>query len=386
MPVPLNYFPEPSGEEQLVRSQAKLLADTLLRPFARQDDEQCFFRRDAFNKFAAQGLTALAISKTYGGAGLSSLSYYAALEEVARTSASMCVTIGVTNLVQGAITTFGTEKQKQEFLPRLCKGEWLGAFSLSEPQSGSDAAGLRTQVERSDRGYVITGTKVWCSSAGYADVYLVMARTSPDRYHGITAFLVSKDTPGFRVGKQEKKLGLRASPLAELIFEECEIPESHRIGEEGEGFKVALSQLDSGRIAIGVIGIALTTEAIERVFQFFLGEAKERPEEFEAARLSVSDYFARAQAIRSLTATASLLRDQGKRITTPAAQIKLLASDLAMQATSESVTLIGPAGSLREYEIERLMRDSKALQIVEGTNQIQRAVLAREMEEMMQQP
>jgi alkylation response protein AidB-like acyl-CoA dehydrogenase len=256
----------------------------------------------------------------------------------------------------------------------------LGAFSLSEPQSGSDAAGLRLAAKRTSDGYRLTGTKVWCSNAGFADLYLVIARTGEHRTKGISSFLVPKDAPGFRIGKLEKKLGLRASTLAELIFEDCFIPEGQRLGAEGEGFSVALSQLDGGRIAIGTAGVGASIDALERAWKYL----QTRPQQFgEGVQQIFAEHFAGILAVKSMIQQISTRKDRGENISALGAAIKLMGSDLAVRVAGDAVQYMGEAGVCREYEVERVLRDAKALQIVEGTNQIQRLVLSREIAAML---
>lgn len=377
----LHFFPEPESDEIEIRRKTRQFADEEIRPTAISDDENCHFRVELFRKLGKLGLVGVSLPKEFGGAGQSYRCYYAALEEIGRASVALSVSTGVTNLVQGAIVKFGTDLQKKDYLPKLASADWLGAFSLSEPQSGSDAAALRCSAKRVEGGYVLNGNKVWCSNAGFADLYLIMTRTSPDRTKGITAFLVEKNAEGFRIGKQEKKLGLRASTLAELIFEDCFLPDAARIGAEGEGFKVALSQLDNGRIAIGTAGVAIAVEALERGMKFN-GMQKRAGVPVVALGECLAEYYAQASALRTFVMQTAKLRDQGKTITVPASQIKLLGSELAVKVTNDVILGMGEAGVLRENEVERLLRDAKALQIVEGTNQVQRIVLAREMEEM----
>lgn len=366
-------LPSTLPDEIAIRERATRFADDYLRPYAVEDDQKSFFRRKSFTQAASLGLTALAIPKECHGGGASHRLHYAALEEIAKSSASMAIVIGVTNLIQGALVQFGTAEQKKTFLPRLTSGEWLGAFSLSEPQAGSDAAALRLQAKRVSGGYQLTGNKVWCTSAGHADLYLVMARTDTHKTRGITSFLIPKNTPGFHVGKQEKKMGLCASSLAELVFENCFVPESAVLGKEGMGLKVALSQLDAGRIAIGVVGCGLTLEAIEKV-RFSEKEAEQKA--------TLAQYYALSLAIRSLVRLTADERDLNRRTVTMASAIKLLGSDLAMAATGFAIECFGTEGSKRDLGIERLWRDAKSLQIVEGTNQIQRLVLSRELEDL----
>jgi alkylation response protein AidB-like acyl-CoA dehydrogenase len=381
--VPLTFFPEPEAIEKDVRLKARAFAERTLRVTAIADDESGTFRREYFTEAGALGFAGMMVPAAYSGQGQTSHAFYSLQEELARGSAAFGVAAGVTNLPQGAILEFGSTEQKKKWLPPLAKGQWLGAFSLSEPQSGSDAAGLRLAAKKVAGGYRLNGTKLWCSNAGLADCYLVMARTGVERYKGVTAFVVLKDTPGFRVGKQEKKMGLRASTLAELIFEDAFVPESHRIGAEGQGFEVALTQLDSGRISIAAAGLGLAIESLERVWQYLLDRKKRGFEVNEGDKILLADHYAMAQSIRLSIREAARLKDSGMRFSSMASQVKLLGSDLAVRTASDVVMLMGELGYTREAEVERLLRDAKALQIVEGTNQIQRTLLAREMENMM---
>lgn len=375
----LAFFPEAIGDEKKVRETTRAILQSKLRPFAIEDDEKHFFRREVFTEFAQLGYTAMTVPKEFGGRQESYRSYYAFVEEISRGSMALAVAVGVTNLVQGALLAYGTKEQKAKYLTRLVSGELLGAFSLSEPGSGSDAASLRCQATRVSGGYRITGNKVWCSNAGIADLYLLMARTGGDKTKGITSFLIPRDTKGFRIGKHEKKLGLWSSTLAELIFEDCFIPEDQRLGQEGEGFTVALSQLDSGRIGIAACALGVSIEALERVWHHRAEDEKNGVTFPDGLQQRLATHYAGIQSVKSLLCLIADAKDRGERVTLLASQVKLLASDLAMQITSDAVEFLGERGYTREYEVERLMRDTKALQIVEGTNQIQRMVIAREM-------
>lgn len=366
--MPLHFFDEKASEVKHIAEQAKDCADSLLRPTAIEDDTQCHFRKEIFQALADKQLTSISLPKEFGGLGLSSTVFFAAIEELAKASPSMAIVVGVTNLIQGGISQFGSIHQKEKYLTKLVSGEWLGAFSLSESGSGSDAAGLKLQAKKSKGGYILNGSKLWCSNAGYADLYLVMARTSEDKTKGITSFLVSSDMPGFKVGKQEKKLGLRASSLAELVFENCFVPDERRLGDEGQGIQIALSQLDAGRISIGTVGAGITAEVIERAWNSIAEEG---------IKQEFSTYYAGLQALKSLIMLTAKEKDRGTVISVLSSQVKLLGSELAMASSSYAMTAMGYEGALREKEVERYFRDSKALQIVEGTNQIQRLVLMR---------
>lgn len=363
----LRFYPENSAKEVEIRQIAQKHSE-VLKQAAFHDDEKSFFNKDFFKAICKDKLNSISLPIEYGGLGLPSQYFYAVIEELAKASPAMAIVVGVTNLIQGAISQFGTSEHKKEYLTKLISGEWLGAFSLSESSSGSDAASLKLSAKKESGGYLLNGTKLWCSNAGYADFYLVMARTGEAGSKGISSFLVKKDQPGFKVGKQEKKLGLRASSLAELIFENCFIDEKMRLAEEGQGFVVALSQLDAGRISIGTCGLGIAIFVLEKLSSMGLPEG-----DLE----ELSTYYARAQSIRSMILHASDYRDRKEPITALASMIKLLGSDLAMEITSFALTILGIAGQDKTLGIERLFRDSKALQIVEGTNQIQKKVLSR---------
>lgn len=366
--MPLQYFPDHFEKELVAKTIS--LSRQLIPPTIRKDDETSRYPKEIFQAMAKEGVVGQLLPKTYGGKEASFESYYACIDQLAQESVSLAIVVGVTNLVMGGILKFGSEAQKANYLPKLAKGEWLGAFSLSEPSAGSDAGSLILPAKKTKDGYRLNGTKCWCSNAGHADIYLVMTRTSDDKKRGVTSFLVEKDTPGFRVGKQEKKLGLKTSTLAELIFEDCLIPESQRLGEEGQGFEVALSQLEAGRIGIAACGLGAATRSLELLFRAQIKNVSD----------DLAEYYARLIALKSLMHTTTVLRSQGKSKAVLASSLKLLATDLAMELSSFAVENLSLDLCDARVEAERIFRDSKALQIVEGTNQIQKLVLSREME------
>ncbi len=380
MALPL--IPPPSVQEQKWRDIAKKFANEVLRPTVLEDDEACRFRREYFDQAAKLGLAAISFPTSDGGQGQPYVCFYGAMEEIARVSMSMAVTLGVTTLVQGAVSRYGTPAQKERFLLPLLTGKMIGAFSLSEPHSGSDATALICSAKKVDGGYRINGTKCWVSTAGSADVYLLIARTAEHKTRGITSFLVPKETKGFRVGKQEKKLGLRSSPLAELVFEDAFIPDDQRLAGEGEGIAVALSQLDAGRITIGAGGIGIACEALERGWKYFRDREKKYGVPFEPiAQQAFAYHYTEVQSARGLIKAAAESRDRGEKFTLIAAQAKLLGSEVGVKVCSEVLSWCGEQAMSHEFGIERLLRDSRALPIVEGTNQIQKLVIAREMED-----
>lgn len=362
-----------------MREQTRAFVEKHVAPTRDTDDAEGIFRREIFDALAPLGFHSWSQPREWGGRQGSYRAYYAFLEELGRGSLALSVAVGVTNLVQGALLAFGNTPQKEKYLKPLIAGKFLGAFSLSEPHSGSDASALRLSAVKEGDAYRINGTKCWCSNAGHADLYLVMARTAEHKSRGISAFLVPKDTPGFRVGKQEKKLGLRASTLAELVFDDCRIPEAQRLGAEGQGFEIALSQLDAGRIAIAAAGLSAAGQAIEIAWERLCHGLDPN----DGIRPIFAEYFARWQSLKGLMATVADARTEGLAISDLAASLKLTSSELAMQVCHDAVHYLGYEGVRLGSGVERLLRDSKALQIVEGTNQIQRLVLGRQLDGMV---
>jgi acyl-CoA dehydrogenase len=308
------------------------------------------------------------------------LSYVIAVEELSRVCASTGVTLSAhISLASWPLHRFGTPEQKERFLRPLAEGKKLGAFGLTEPGSGSDAAGMKTTAVRDGDDYILNGSKIFITNGGEAEIYIVFAVTDPSLKHkGVTAFIVEKGTPGFSVGKKEKKLGIRSSPTTEIIFEECRIPKSQRLGEEGEGFKIAMMTLDGGRngIAAQAVGIA------QGAFDLALGYAKERKQfgqpisKLQAIQFKLADMATQIEAARLLTYQAAWLESQGLSYGKASAMAKLFASDVAMRVTTEAVQIFGGYGYTREYPVERMMRDAKITQIYEGTNEIQRLVIS----------
>ncbi len=381
----LPLFPPPEAEEKKWREVTRKFADEVVRPTVLNDEKERRFRRDHFEEAARRGLTSIAFPKEWGGQAATYQSFYGSIEELARASMSLSVTVGVTTLVEGALLKFGNTMQKERFLRPLLAGKMLGAFSLSEPHSGSDAAALRCAAVKADGGYRVTGTKCWVSTAGQADVYLLMARTGEHKAKGITSFLVPKDTKGFHVGKQEQKLGLHSSPLAELIFEDSFLPSELRLGEEGLGLEVALSQLDAGRVTIGAGGVGLASESIELAWRFLKLREQKHGIPFEPiAQQSLAALYTELQGARALVSAAGISRTRGEDFTLIAAQAKMLGSDVGLKVCSEVMTWVGEPAAVFENGFERLLRDVRALPIVEGTNQIQKIVIAREMEKALE--
>ena len=372
--------PELSPEHELLRSSVRDFADAEVRPHARELDETGRFPRDILHKAADLGLTGIAIPQEYGGAGMDHVAYSIVIEEIARACASTAVILSVQNsLFCDPILRFGTDAQKRKFLVPFARGEKIGCFALTEPQAGSNAAALTTKATRKDGRYVIDGTKAWITGGGAADAALVFVNTKPELGEkGITALLVERGTPGFSAGKEEKKLGIHATACCELIFSSCEVPTENRLGSEGEGYRVALSTLDGGRIGIAsqAIGIA------QGAFEASLAYARQRQafghpiSDFQAIQFMLADMATEIEAARLLARRAAWKFDTGSRVTMEAAAAKLFASEMATRVAHKAIQIHGGNGYSREYPVERAYRDARITEIYEGTSEIQRMVIA----------
>jgi alkylation response protein AidB-like acyl-CoA dehydrogenase len=348
-------------------------------PAAADFEDKKEFPRELFAHLGEMGLTGIPYEERFGGGGQPYLTYLAVLEEVATGFLSLAVTLSVHHLAASGIHGFGSDELKARYLPRLFSGEWLGAYALSEASSGSDAASLRTRAERTDGGYRLSGSKRFITHAGEAEFYLVMARTGAEGPKGISSFAVERGWDGFEFGKLEEKMGWSASPMRELLFDGCEVPPENLIGEEGQGFVIALAALVGGRLGIAACSVGLAEAAFRAAVKF----ARERSQfgrpiaEFEGIQFMLADMATQIEAARRLYREAARLRDDGGDDTMAASMAKLMASDVAMRVTTDAVQIHGGYGYMREYPVERYMREAKALQIVEGTNQIQRLVIGR---------
>jgi alkylation response protein AidB-like acyl-CoA dehydrogenase len=367
-------------EQQAIKETVGKFAQNELAPHADEWDEQKRFPRHILRPLAALGLAGLLAPEELGGASLSRLTGAIVYEELARADMSTAVWLSVHNMVAGLICRFGDEEQRRRWVPRLTAGELLGAFSLSESQAGSDAANVRAGARRSGDHYRVDGAKSWVTSAGEADLYAVFVRTDPGaRSRGVTALVVERDTPGFRVGKIERKMGLNASPTGELLFEECCVPIANRLGVEGEGLRIALSSLDGGRVNIGAAAVGLAQAALDVAIRY----ARERQAfgrpigGFEGIQFLLADMAMRVASARLMVHQAASMLDRGEDATPHAAMAKCLATDAAMRVTTDAVQVLGGAGYVRDWPVERYMREAKVTQIFEGTNQIQRLVIAR---------
>ncbi len=371
---------ELSEEQTLLQRTVREFAEAEVKPHARELDETGHFPHETFRKAAELGLTAVAIPESEGGAGMDHTCYSIMIEEIARVCASTSVVLSVQNsLYCDPIHRVGTEEQKKKFLIPFARGEKIGCYALTEPQAGSNAAALRTKaILKGDR-YIVNGTKAWITNGGAADAALVYVNTHPEKGEkGITALVIEKETPGFKVGKEEKKLGIHATACTELSFTDCEIPVANRIGNEGEGYKVALSTLDGGRIGIG----AQATGIAQGAFEAALAYAKERQafghpiSDFQAIQFMLADMSTEIDAARLLVRKAAWKNDSGQRFSMEASIAKLFASEMATRVTHKAIQIHGGNGYSSEYPVERAYRDARVTEIYEGTSEIQRLVIA----------
>lgn len=366
-------------DQQALVQAARAAALAELSPTVKEDDEHERFRKELFQRLGAAGLCGVPTAEAYGGLGLGYVDYALVIEEISKVAPSYAVSVAVSGLPQVILAQFGNDAQRERWMPGLAAGELLGAFALSEPGSGSDAASLRTTAVREGDVYRLNGTKFWITHGGYADVYIVMARTGGPGARGISAFLVPGDTPGLSFGKKEEKMGLRASPTVELILEDARIPVSNRIGEEGIGFSVAMSALDSGRITIAATALGIAQAAMDCAGRYAVSRKQfdQSIIDFQGVGFMLADMAVRIEQARLLTHKAAWLKDNGQAFSPTAAMAKLAATDCAMLVTTDAVQVLGGYGYTREYPVERWHRDAKIMDIFEGTEQIQELVISR---------
>jgi alkylation response protein AidB-like acyl-CoA dehydrogenase len=372
-----------SETQQLIRETAKKFADERLTPGSIERDEKEEFPTEAVRAMGELGFMGMMVPEEWGGAGLDTVSYALAIEEISRVDASCGVIMSVNNsLVCYGINIFGTVDQKERYLRDLAGGRTLGAFALSEPEAGSDASNQRTTAVRDGDFYVLNGTKNWITNGSTADVVLVMAATDRSKEaKGISTFIVEKGTPGFTVAKKERKLGIRSSDTVSLAFQDCRVPAANRIGAEGEGFRFAMKTLEGGRIGIAAQALGIAQACLNAS----VGYAKERKAfdrpiaELQAIQFKIADMATNVDAARMLTLNAASLKDAGKPFGREASMAKLFASKIAVQAALEAIQIHGGYGYVREYLVERYLRDAKITEIYEGTSEIQRIVIARSL-------
>jgi len=373
-----------NDQQQMMQKLFRDFAQKEIAPNAADYDATARFPADNIRKMGELGFMGIPIPEEYGGAGADFLTYILCVEEISRACASTGVILAVhTSVGTFPILYFGTEEQKQKYIHKLAAGQYLGAFALTEPGAGSDASGLRTLAKKDGDGYVLNGSKIFISNGGHAHVYTVFATLDRNLgTKGITAFLVDKDTPGFRVGAIEKKMGLNADITTELVFEDCRLPASQRLGNEGEGFKIAMSLLDGGRIGIGAQGLGIAQAAYEEALKYaqFREQFGQPIFNNQAIAFKLADMATQIEAARLLVYQAAYRKENGLPCGKQASMAKFFATDTAMAVTTEAVQIFGGYGYSREYPVERLMRDAKITQIYEGTNQIQRLVIAKALD------
>ncbi|MBY0470781.1 acyl-CoA dehydrogenase family protein [bacterium] len=373
-------FEETAVQKEL-RDLARKFAKTELAPIVEEDEKAERFRPELIKKLGEIGLTGIPLPEDYEGAGLGYSEYIVAIEELAAVNAGYSISVAVTGLTQVILNLFGNEAQKKKYIPPLASGAAIGAFSLSEASSGSDAGSLRTTAKKEGNYYVLDGTKLWTTQGDIASTLIVMARTGGPGPKGVSSFIVEKGTPGFQYGKREKKMGWHTSHTMELIFQKCKIPAENLVGKEGDGFKVAMTALDSGRITIGAASLGIARSALEVA----VSHSQQREQfgkpigEFQGIAFMLADMAVQLDAARLLVQRAAWLKDQGKPYSTQAAMAKLFATDMAMKVTTDAVQILGGSGYTQDFPVERYMREAKVMQIVEGTNQIQRMIIGRSL-------
>ena len=374
---------ELTQEQKLIKQTAKDFAQNELLPGILDRDENKIWPAEAVKKMGELGFMGMMASPDYNGGGMDTISYVIAMEEIAKVDAAASVIMSVNNsLVCSLLQKYANSFQKEKYLSKLTKGNLLGAFSLSEPQSGSDASNMLTFAKKTSGGYLLNGTKNWVTNGKNSDLVLVAALTEKDVGHkGISCFIVEKDFDGFSIGKPEKKLGIRSSDTTELYFDNVEIPEQNLIGNEGDGFKICLSTLDGGRIGIAAQALGIAQASLEASINY----SKERKQfnkpisSFQSIQFKLTDMSIAIDSARLLTKKAAWMKDTGLSFGVYAAMAKLYASEVAMKASTECVQIHGGYGYIKDYGVERLMRDAKITQLYEGTSEVQRLVIARDL-------
>lgn len=367
-------------QQQMIQKMAREFAEKEIKPVASKFDEEASFPAGIVKQLGDLGFMGMMVPEELGGAGLDCVSYAVAIEEISRGDASIGVTMSVNNsLACQPIMDYGTDEQKQKYVPDLASGAKLGAFSITEPEAGSDAGNVQTTAVLDGDHYVINGTKVFVTNGGKADVVILFASTDKEaKAKGISCFIVEKDMPGYSVGKKEDKMGMRGSDTSELIFEDCRVPKENLLGKEGRGFKMALAILDGGRIGIAAQAVGIGQACLEAAIQY----SKERKQfgrsicEFQAIQWMLANMATELEAARYLTYKAAFAKEKGRRFGMEAAQAKLFASEMAVKASIDAVQVHGGYGYMKEYDVERYFRDSKLTEIYEGTSEVQRLVIA----------
>lgn len=372
-----------SKEHEMARTLFRSFAENEVKPLAQEVDETEHFPVETVKKMQKLGFLGIPIPKEYGGQGCDTLTYAMCVEELSK----VCGTTGVivsahTSLCADPIKRFGNDAQKEKFLRPLANGEKLGAFGLTEPGAGTDASGQQTKAVLDGDEYVLNGSKIFITNGKEADTYVILAMTDKSKgNHGITAFIVEKDTPGFTFGTKEKKMGIRGSATYELIFTDCRIPKENLLGQEGKGFSIAMQTLDGGRIGIAAQALGLAEGALEATVAY----VKERKQfgrpigKFQNTQFQLADMATKVKAAQLLVYRAAMAKDTQKRFSVEAAMAKLYAAEVAMEVTTKAVQLHGGYGYMREYDVERMMRDAKITEIYEGTSEVQRMVISADL-------
>ncbi len=375
-----------TDEQKEIQRVAREFARAEIAPHSDAWDRDATLDRSILDRLGELGFMGMLIPEQYGGLGLDSVTYLVALEEIAAVDASVAVAMSVHNsLPTQMILRYGSDAQRERFLPSMAGGEWIGAFALSEPEAGSDAAAMTAQAVRDGDHWILNGTKAWVTSGNEAAVIMAMVRTDRPTERrgarGISAFIITPDLPGFRVGKKENKLGLRASPTVQITFDGMRVPNDRLLGREGMGFVYAMQSLDNGRLGIAAQAVGIARAALEHSTRY----AAERRQfghpikEFQAIQFKLADMATRITAARALLYSAASAKDRGEPITQFSSMSKLFASETAMWVTTEAIQIFGGYGYMKEYPVERLFRDAKATELYEGTSEIQRIVIAREL-------
>jgi len=372
-----------SDQQKLIRDTVRQFMETEVRPLVKELEREEKFPLDLLQKLGEMGCCGMLTPEEWDGPGMDTVSYVLMLEEVSRVYTAMSTALGVTNsAVQAPLNQFGNDAQKQRYLKRLASGEILGSFCLTEAVAGSDAAGIQATATRGGETYRLNGAKTWVTNGAHAGIYIVFAKTDPTAGgKGITAFLVEPNFPGFKIGRHEDKMGQRSSPSVEILLNDCEVPAANRLGEEGQGLKIALSALDGGRISIAAQAVGLAQGALDESVKY----AKQRRafgksiSEFQAIQWMIADMQTEVQAARQLTYYAAWLKDSGKPMGCAASKAKLYASEMANRVAYKAVQIHGSVGYSRETEVERMYRDARVITIYEGTSEVQRMIIAREL-------
>ena len=373
-----------TDDQRLIRDTVRRFMDAEVRPTIRARDHEEKFATDELRKLGELGFCGMLIPELWGGSGADTISYVLMLEEVARVDAAMAVALSVTNSLGAlAVWKYGSEFQKQKYLQNLARGEMLGAFCLTEPQAGSDAAAITTSAGRRGNSFYLNGTKSWVTNGGQSGLYVVFAKTDPAAgSRGVTAFLVEPSFPGFRVARYEDKMGLRTSRSAEIVFADCEVPEENRLGEEGQGLKIALELLDGGRVGIAAQAVGIAQGALEASVAY----AKQRRAfgktigDFQAVQWMLADMQTEIEAARGLVHNAAWMRDTGgRRLGAYASRAKLYAGEMVNRVVYKAVQIHGSLGYSRESDVERMYRDARVITIYEGTSEVQRMIIARDL-------